>query len=187
MNVNAIFAAQDGIITRQQAFAAGMSRSSLSRRVTSEEWSREAPGVYRRADRRMTPQAALRIAVYSAGDHAVAFGPSAAWWHGLAHTPPTHNWVNIPVHRALGFHPGRRVRRRDLRREDVLLINGLAVTSLPLTILEAAAALPDGLAVIDRALHCNRVTMAVLIDCHRRNARRAGAAVAERMLAKLVA
>ena len=185
MDVNAIFAEQDGIITRQQVFDAGMSRSALSRRVTSAEWSREAPCIYRLADRTMTPQAALRVAVYSAGDHAVAFGPSAAWWHGLAPQPPAHNWVNIPVHRALGFQPGRRVRRRDLRREDVMQINGLRVTGLPLTVLEAAVLLPDGQEFLDRALQMNRVTLASLIDCHRRNSRWTGAEIMAKMLAEV--
>lgn len=178
VDVNGIFAAQDGIITRSQAFAAGMSRSAISRRVTAQEWAREAPCIYRRSDRRMTPPAELRVAVYSAGDDAVAFGPSAAWWHGLS-PPPEQTWVNIPVRCALGFRPQRRVRRRDLRSDDVVSINGLQVTALPLTVLDSSDP-----ALLDHALRSKRVSMRSLVDCHRRNASRSGAPAAGRMLAE---
>ncbi|MCE5290113.1 MAG: type IV toxin-antitoxin system AbiEi family antitoxin domain-containing protein [Nocardiaceae bacterium] len=174
--MNGIFAAQDGIITRSQAFAAGLSRSAISRRVTSQEWAREAPCIYRRSDRRMTPHAELRVAVYSAGDDAVAFGPSAAWWHGLT-TEPEQAWVNIPVRCALGFRPRRRVRRRDLRSDDVVSINSLHVTSVPLTVLDSAD--PH---LLDHALRSKRVSMRSLVDCHRRNSSRSGAPLAGRML-----
>ncbi|WP_156024686.1 type IV toxin-antitoxin system AbiEi family antitoxin domain-containing protein [Smaragdicoccus niigatensis] len=176
--MNGIFAAQDGIITRSQAFAAGMSRSAISRRVTSEEWTREAPCIYRRADRRMTPPAELRVAVYSAGDDAVAFGPSAAWWHGLS-PAPEQSWVNIPVRCALEYRLHRRVRRRDLRPDDVVVINGLQVTSLPLTVLDSADP-----SLIDHALRSKRVSMRSLVDCHRRNASRSGTPLAGRLLAE---
>jgi very-short-patch-repair endonuclease len=183
VNVNAIFAGQDNIITRKQAFDAGMSRSSISRRVTSGEWTREAPCVYRRSNSELTPHAALRVAVLSAGEDAVAFGPSAAWWHGLGERPE-FNWVSIPLHRALGFQLGRRIKRQELRAEDVATIQNLRVTSLPLTVLETAALLPYGQSFLDRSLQHDRVSMASLIDCHRRNSRRPGAATMARMLAE---
>lgn len=174
-------ATQDGVITLEQAVGAGMSGNSVSRRLCAGEWRRLSSGVYLRADRTFGPAARLRAAVYGLGEDAAAYGPSAAWWHRLVDMPPRDNWVNVPAQRSLHRRSGMRVRRRDLHRADVVEHRGLQVTALPLTVLEAAVALPNGAAMMDRALQ-RRVSLPMLQAVHERNLGRSGSAAATRLL-----
>lgn len=48
--------------------------------------------------------------------------------------------------------PGVRVRRRDVPNADLVGIDGIRLTDVPLTALDTAATLPDGSAFLDRAL-----------------------------------
>jgi very-short-patch-repair endonuclease len=65
---------------------------------------------------------------------------------------PARIEVTVPRRLGLRGHPGVRVRRRDLPDADKVLSHGIWCTSAPLAALEAAAALPDGSAFLDRAL-----------------------------------
>lgn len=89
-------AAQDGVVTLAQAVEAGMSDAAISRRVCAGEWRRISTGVYLRADRTCGAAVELRAAVYGAGSGASAYGPSAAWWHGLIDRPLREHWVTVP-------------------------------------------------------------------------------------------
>ncbi len=175
-------AAQDGVVTLAQAVAAGMTSSAVSRRICSGEWRRLSAGVYLRADRNHGPRARLRGSVYGAGEDAVAFGPSAAWWYGLLDRPPRLDWVTVPRSRSVERCSHRRIRRRDLHRYDRCTVGGLGVTGLPLTVLEAAVLLPQGPALMDRALQQGRVTVESLSEVHERNVGRTGSAAAARLL-----
>ena len=179
--VNAIMAGQDGVITLAQAVAAGMTDNAVSRRVCSGEWRRLSSGVYLRTDRMNGPAARLRTAVYGAGDQAAAHGPSAAWWHGLLDGAGQQQCVTVPARRTVRARPNVRVRRRDLHRCDVTTRRGLRVTGLPLTVLEAAVALPDGAVLMDRALQ-RHVSLQILQATHDRNLGRTGSAAAARLL-----
>ncbi|MDH6280322.1 very-short-patch-repair endonuclease [Prescottella agglutinans] len=179
--VHSAMARQDGVVTLAQALEAGMSKSAVSRRVRSGEWRRLATGVYLRADRARTPAVDLRAAVYACGPGAVACGPSAAWWHGLLDRPPTQHCVTIPASRAVRRRSGIRIRRRDLDRRDTESRRALRVTGLPLSVLEAAVALRDGSALMDRAIQ-RHTTIETLEAVHERNPGRHGASAAARLL-----
>lgn len=172
---------QDGVITRAQAVAAGMSSSGVNRRLASGEWQRLECGVYLRADRAQTPRVRLRSAVYGAGPRTVAHGPSAAWWHGLLDRAPHRHSVSIPRSLAVRNRPGVCLRRRDLHSADVTTYRHLPVTAVPLTVLEAAVDLPNGSVFLDRALQ-RSTTLPVLEAAHRRNLGRHGSAAATRLL-----
>ena len=121
----------------------------------------------------------LRAAVYSAGADAVAYGPSAAWWHRLLERPPHQHWITIPKQRRLSRSTQIRLRHRDVHPADVGTVRNLRTTSLPLT--EAAVELRAGSAMMDRALQ-RRTNLRMLEAAHTRNSTRAGAARAGRLL-----
>ncbi|WP_307829603.1 type IV toxin-antitoxin system AbiEi family antitoxin domain-containing protein [Antrihabitans stalagmiti] len=179
--VHSIMAAQDGVVTLAQALGAGMSDAGVSRRVCAGEWRRLSTGIYLRSDRTCGPAAGLRAAVYGAGPDAVAYGPSAAWWLGLIDTPPRQNWVTVPCRRTPRDRPGLRLRRRDLPAADLGSRRGLPTTALALTVLEAAVELPNGAAMMDRALQ-KHVSLPVLTAAHERNAGRSGSTAAAALL-----
>ena len=174
-------AAQDGVVTLSQAVGAGMTDAGVSRRVCAGEWRRLSTGIYLRADRNCGPAAKLRAAVFSAGEGAVACGPSAAWWHGLIDQPPRECWVTIPARRTVKKREGVNVRRRDLLDLDVGVARGIRVTEVPLTVLEAAVELPTGSVMMDRALQ-NGVALAMLEKVHERNLGRRGSTKAAALL-----
>ncbi|MDG3014871.1 type IV toxin-antitoxin system AbiEi family antitoxin domain-containing protein [Speluncibacter jeojiensis] len=174
-------AGQDGVIILGQALQAGMSESAVRRRVASGEWRRLTTGVYLRADRQHTAAVRLRAAVYGAGSEAVAYGPSAAWWHDLIDRPPTRCHVTIPERRTVRARDGVRVRRRDLNPADMLIRKSLPCTALELTVLEAAVDMRDGSVMMDRALQ-RRTTLAALQAAHERNLGRRGSTAAAALL-----
>lgn len=174
-------ARQDGVITLDQALAAGMTGKAIDWRISSGEWTRLHRGVYLRADRQHSPAVRLRSAVYAAGAGAVAHGPSAAWWHGLIEKAPAQAWITIPKKRRLRQTAGLRLRHRDLAWPDRAKVRNLAVTDIPLTVLEAAVELRDGSVLMDRALQ-RHTTLPILQAVHERNEGRTGTAAAAKLL-----
>src|SRR5262249_3291902 len=98
--------------------------------------------------------ASTRAAVAWAGTGAVASGLTAAWWWGLRDWAPGAVEVTVPRTRSRRCQVGVLLRRRDLDPADLVVVRGLAVTALPLTVLDAVAALSNdsGRALLDRAL-----------------------------------
>ncbi|MBD8505851.1 DUF559 domain-containing protein [Hoyosella sp. G463] len=178
--ITRLLADQDGVITRAQARAAGLTGRQVDLRAQREEWSRVAPGIYLAADRPRTARADLRIALHHAGAGAIAHGPSAAWWHGMLDNPPRRHHATIPRHRRTRV-PGCRIRHRDLDERDVTHRDGLPLTARALTVLETAISIPGGTVFLDRALQ-RHVSLPQLHAAHRRNRYRAGATQAGRML-----
>lgn len=109
-------------------------------------------GVYFVDDREFTDAARVRAGVWGYGEHAVASGLTAAWWHGLTRYPP--DVVEVTVGRTASGrrHDGTRLRRRDLDPRDVAELRRLRATAMPLTVLEAAAKRRDGAKLMDSAL-----------------------------------
>ena len=69
--------------------------------------------------------------------------------------------------------PGTRLRRRDLANYDIVERNGLRVTALPLTVVEAAARRGGGTKLMDSALQ-RHVELPQLWRAHLRNKGRHG-------------
>lgn len=179
--IYAFMACQDGVLTRAQALSCGMSASAVTHRLRTGEWLALRPGIYLPADREVTPEAELRAAVYGAGPEAVAWGPSAAWWHGLLEQPPAYRYVTVPHHKRGPGERTVRLRRRNLHWKDSVVTRHLPVTAVPLTVLEAAVELPDGSVLMDRALQ-RHTSLETLQRVHRRNGGRHGAPAAARLL-----
>ncbi|UXA18727.1 type IV toxin-antitoxin system AbiEi family antitoxin domain-containing protein [Mycobacterium sp. SMC-4] len=164
---------QDGVITLQQARQAGVSRRSVQRRVESGRWRRCTPGVYFVDDRPFTDAARVRAAVWGYGALSAASGLTAAWWHGLTRFLPDELEVTVPRDSHGRRRPDIRVRRRNLAAADIVEVNGVRLTALPLTVVEAAAKRRDGAKLMDNALQ-RHVDTASLWRAHLRNKGRYG-------------
>jgi very-short-patch-repair endonuclease len=173
VDLRQLIARQDGVLTLSQAARHGINRAAVQRRVASGAWIRVGRGVYFVADRPATPRARLRGTVFELGEHAVVAGPTAAWWHGLLSRPPHTTTICLPRGRHGIRRDGLSVMRRDLDSSDVRVRQGLAVTSIPMSVLDAAV--QDGAAVLDHALLRRRVTIDEIVDVHSRYPRRHGA------------
>ena len=166
---------QDGVITSEQARAAGLSRRSVQRRVQSGQWRRCGRGVYFVDDRPFSDAARIRAAVWGHGSQAAASGLTAASWHGLTRFAPDIVEVTVPRDSHGRRHEGTRVRRRELHRCDVIELKGMRVTSLSLTVVEAAAQRGGGAKLLDTALQQRHVDLPGLWRTHLRNKGRTGA------------
>ncbi|MBJ7287900.1 DUF559 domain-containing protein [Williamsia sp.] len=175
-----LLAGHDGVVTRSQALDVGLSSSAIGRLVDSGTWTRVGNGVYFATDRDMSHRARMRIACARAGTRSVLSGASAAWWHRIEPRPPRTITVTTPRTRHATELPGMQILLRDLRSEDVVERANLRVTSVPLTVLDAAAV--TGSKVLDSALLRGQVSLEQLIAAHRRYPGRRGATASERML-----
>ncbi|MFP5020726.1 DUF559 domain-containing protein [Pseudonocardia phyllosphaerae] len=150
--LDAVLRAQDGIATVAQAVSCGFSVRTVRRRIAEGRWRSPHPGVLLGGGHRYGTAARCRGTWLWAGHEAVLSGAAAAWWHRMLDVPPMTVDVTVPRPVTRGARPGTRVRRRDLAPVDRAFVRGVGVTARPLTALEAAAALDDGAAFLDRAL-----------------------------------
>ncbi|HET7664962.1 MAG TPA: DUF559 domain-containing protein [Mycobacterium sp.] len=171
----------DGVITLAQARSCGLSEHAVMLRQRSGHWRRCGPGVYFVDDRPFTDGARIRAAVWSYGARATASGLAAAWWHGLTKYAPQSVEVTVPRNSNGRCRPGTRLRRRDLAPTDVVERNGMRVTALPLTVVEAAARRGGGTRLMDTALQ-RHVELPQLWRAHLRNKGRHGSPAARRLL-----
>jgi very-short-patch-repair endonuclease len=171
----------DGVITLSQAERAGLSEHAVLRRHRSGHWRRCGPGVYFVVDRPFTDSSRIRAAVWGYGQHAVASGLAAAYWHGLTKFAPDIVEVTVPRDSNGRRHDGTRVRRRDLKMVDIVERGGLRVTALSLTVIEAAVRDRGGAKLMDSALQ-RRVDLRELWRAHLRNKGRYGSPAARRLL-----
>jgi very-short-patch-repair endonuclease len=115
------------------------------------------------------------------GGRAAASGVAAAWWHGLTKFAPDLVEVTVPRNSHGRRRDDIRVRRRDLAPADVVERNGLRVTALPLTVVEAAVRRGGGAKLMDSALQ-RHVELPQLWRAHLRNKGRHGSPAARRLL-----
>jgi Transcriptional regulator, AbiEi antitoxin/AbiEi antitoxin C-terminal domain len=152
---------RDGVVTQDEAVRGGLTPRQIRYRVRSGQWARLHPGVYHVGRREPDQRVDTRAAVAWAGAGAVASGLTAAWWWGLRDWAPAAAEVTVPRARSLRLRSGVVLRRRNLDPVDLVVLRGLPVTALPLTVLDAAAALgsDSGRPLVDRALQ-RRVSFA---------------------------
>jgi very-short-patch-repair endonuclease len=196
----ALLRRQDGLITCRQAEEHGLPARTLRQRAEDDGWSLVAPRVYLAGGHRLTDRARIRTAGLWAGEDAAVSGPAAAWWHGMLERAPREVGVTVPRSRGVRGWAGIQVRRRDLHPADRVRVHDLAVTGRALTALEAAVAVPEGSAFLDRVLQKHvpfeQVYRAYCRNLGARGSARAGAlltaaadradSVAERILLRLL-
>ena len=163
MSIEQLAESRDGVLTAEEAARGGLTARQIRYRVRSGQWTRLHPGVYLIGRREPNQRANARAAVAWAGTGAVASGLTAAWWWGLRDWAPAAAEVTVPEARSLRRRVGVVLCRRNLDPVDLVVLRGLPVTALPLTVLDAAAALgsDSGRPLVDRALQ-RRVSFAEL-------------------------
>lgn len=172
---------QDGVITLAQAIRCGLSRDAVKRRVRSGHWRRCGRAVYFVDDRPFTDSARIRATVWGYGEQAAGSGMAAAWWHGITRFAPDIVEVTVPRNSHGRSHHGSRLRRRDLDPQDIVTRQGLRVTVMALTVVEAAVQRRGGAALMDSALQ-RHVELRELWRAHLRNKGRYGSPAARRLL-----
>lgn len=149
--------------------------------MVSRRWLRCSRGVFFVDDREFTDAARVRAAVWSLGPNATASGLAAAWWHGITQYAPDIVEVTVPKVSNYRQRPNVRIRRRDLWPNDIVERRGLRVTSLPLTVVEAAARRGGGAKLMDSALQ-RHTELRDLWRVHIRNKGRHGSPAARILL-----
>ena len=181
--IRTLIRTQDGSLSTRQARDAGLSRAEIATRVRSGEWTRGPSGVLRATDHPVTPRSRIRDAMLSLGDAATLVGRSAAYWWHLIDVPPAEIEIAMPHGTRARPRPGVRLIHRTVPREDRVVVDGVAVTKKPATVLAAVATLGLvlGARLMDQALQAG-VSLAALREVHLRTAGRHGAALASRLL-----
>lgn len=137
----------DGLVTRKQLLAAGMSRTQIRRRLETRVLLLAYPGVYWIGHREQNSQARYRAAVLACGEGAVLSGRAAAHLWGILKGPAPMPEVLTPTERRIKGIRTRRVRRIDPRYVGAL--RGIPITTVARTIVDLAAELTeDGLALV---------------------------------------
>jgi hypothetical protein len=107
-----LLAAQDGIVARQQALAAGVTVAGIRARIASGAWQRLLPGVYAGFSGPVPRLGWLWAVLLWAGPGAVLSHETAAELHGLLDQPGSAVHVTIPWSRTLTPPGGIVVHRR---------------------------------------------------------------------------
>lgn len=167
-----VAAAQHGIVTMQQALAAGMTRNMIEHRTASRRWTSVHPGVYRVAGAPPTWRGDLLAACLAAPGTGVASHRSAALLWGLP--GGTDRLVEITCGRWRRAQLPRLVVHESgvLVAPDVTDRDGIPCMTVERTLLSLGAVLPFSVVELafDAALHRNLTT----IDDVRATVRRLG-------------
>jgi len=180
--VDHLLATQAGVISREQALAAGLSADAVDHRLRTRRWRPLHPRVYLAATYPLGDEARVRAALCWAGADAVLSGAAAAWWHGLLDQAPATVGVTVARRRCPRARPGVLVRRRDLPVADQCEHRTVAVTGPALSALEAAVELGfGGAALLDQVLQ-RSLPFPAVYAAYRRNLGAHGSATAGRLL-----
>lgn len=154
---------QHGLITREQAVAAGLSSSAVSRRLDSGSWRRVAAGVYAVASAAASWRQQVLAACLALG--AVASHRTAAALWGLSGCRPGPVHVSVAHGRASRSATGTVHRSRELPPGDVTRIDGIPVTRPARTLVDLAGVVsPRALEeAVDDAL-CRRLVTLPRLD-----------------------
>ncbi len=138
IGLEAILRGQQGVIRRDQALAAGVSRARIDDLVRRRKWTGLLPRVYGVGTNPADPGVRLRAAWLWAGDTSAVAGSAAAWWWRLTTTPPTVITVIVPPPIRRSDRRGISVVRGSLDPRDADFRNWLRVTTVPRTCLDLA-------------------------------------------------
>jgi very-short-patch-repair endonuclease/predicted transcriptional regulator of viral defense system len=159
-------ARQEGIVSREQLAAAGITRSALRHAVATDRWRVVHPRVYCTHRGPLGERARCWAAVLHAGHGACVSDETAAWIHRWREVPPA---VHVVVARQQRVRApgGVVVHRRDLEPDDVTTVNGLPVTRPMRTLLDLmgrAGTADEAFAVLGKAVQSRSVSPSLLAD-----------------------
>jgi very-short-patch-repair endonuclease len=136
---SAIAEKQFGLIERQQAVQAGMSRAAVGRRLASRRWVQVLPGVYRFAGVPTSWEQSLKAATLWGGERCVVSHETAASLHGLSLFGGRRVHVQSP--RKLR-RPNIAAHRTRFWGSRVVSVKGIPTTSVTRTIRDLSSSLP---------------------------------------------
>jgi predicted transcriptional regulator of viral defense system len=128
-----------GYFTATEARSAGFSRSLLTHHTKSGLFGRVAHGVYRLKRFPASPHEDLFIALLRTGPRSVISHASALALYDLTDALPTQVHVTVP-RTASRRRRGIRLHTKGIESSEVTSREGLAVTTVPRTIADVAAA-----------------------------------------------
>ncbi|MBX3287109.1 MAG: type IV toxin-antitoxin system AbiEi family antitoxin domain-containing protein [Actinobacteria bacterium] len=171
---------QHGLITRRQAQDTGLTRHQVQHRVSTGQWERLHPGVFRIAGAPVTWLQAAAGACLGAPPGAAASHLTSAALAELGEAPPVPPHVTVTPGRSSRM-AGVIVHRAPLPPMDLTIIDGIPCTTVARTLVDCASIVgPIRLQrLVDEALHRRLVTtdqLAAVWDGVRRGPGRSGEA-----------
>jgi hypothetical protein len=178
-----IAARRGGWFTRRDAFAAGYTDSEVRRRVRSGQWLRTSYNAYVEPGGEATDETPweralrlyrmnIKIAFHRLGDVVVSH-QSAAALHGLPLWGTDLSKVHFTRSTAGRDRTGRnlRIHRSPVSDDEIVIVDGLPVTSVDRAILETTCttSYEVGVVLSDAALRLGSVTQEELVDAVRRH------------------
>lgn len=155
-------ARQHGVVSREQALAAGLTKRSIHIRVASGRWDRLHRGVYRALPLPPSWHQRLMAAVLHGGPSAVASHRSAAalWSLDGVGTPP----IEISVKSGLKMTGAIVHRRRPTDDPRVVVRDGIPATTIERTLVDLAAVMAPARVgrALDEALRRGDTTLLLL-------------------------
>lgn len=158
--IRVLISRQDGLVTRAQARAAGLSDRQIAGLLNRRELVRTLPTVFRDPSVALTPRARIRAAWLWGGERSVIGGASAAFLWRQISEPPTAVTLVIDPSRRLRSRKGLIVVRRKVLLHDVLNVEGIRVLDESSAMVDLL--LEQGLgatAALDRQLQRRRMTL----------------------------
>ena len=144
---------------REEAAAVGLTRSQLG----GKAWLRLYPNVFVAASLPMTPELWLEAVRLAVTDGMIAFGPTAAWLHGVLHPRPGQR-PDLHLASPRGAVHLRRpdvvAARLALDEQDVTIVDGVRVTSPARTCYDLArtGSTVDGVVGVDAFMSAGLVS-----------------------------
>lgn len=183
-DIAALLRRQDGVVSRAQALACGLTRAAIEHRLARGLWAHLWPGVYLSAAHVLGPRARVRAGALWLGESATLIGAGAAWWWRLLEEPPEVLRFAVPPTRRVRSRGTVQVVRRILTCR-CSTVDGVRVVSKAYAVVDAAAelGLRRGAELMDRALLGERVTLEALRSAHRARLGRPGSRTVARLLA----
>ncbi|MDQ1665917.1 MAG: hypothetical protein QOH75_1948 [Actinomycetota bacterium] len=164
MDLADIAAQQEGVFSRAQARAGGYSAFRIRHRIQSGDWVELFDGrVLRSAHTTLSTTSWDHAALLATGHRSVLAGPSASRWWGVD-VPWPQPFVIVQV-TSRREPSGITVLRDPPADEDVVLRDGVMITSRPRTVVDCLRVLPmrTGSDLLDRVLQQRWITFEDLV------------------------
>jgi len=143
---------QDGVVSRRQLSAAGVSRARVRAHLDAGRWQRARPGVYATFTGPLPPRARVWAAILATGPEAAAGPLTTLWLAGVLDRPPSRLDVVIPERRRVRPCVDVAVRRRCGFAEAVHPVASPPRMRLEEALLDACAVQQRPEAVVDLVL-----------------------------------